>query len=139
MRWVIDTSVALKWFIEEEHTDIASRVLSTGNSLYSIDLMHVEFAHVMCKLARGGKLNREYPTFAFEALSQYQIEVHDTRHLLKLSMIYAKDLRASVFDCCFLALATTINTPVLTADRRFFNAVATSKVPNLAVWLGDLK
>ena len=52
--YVVDASVAAKWFIEEEHTAAARSVLDQRNDLHVPDIFLVETDSIVCKWVRRG-------------------------------------------------------------------------------------
>ncbi len=47
--YVVDASVAAKWFLEEDYTTEAFRLLALGNTLHAPDFMLLDIDHVLCK------------------------------------------------------------------------------------------
>jgi predicted nucleic acid-binding protein len=45
--FVVDASVALKWFLPEVHSDAAARLLREGYRLHAPDLIRAEFGNVL--------------------------------------------------------------------------------------------
>ena len=55
-RFVVDASVALKWFLPEPHEECAARLRRAGSELGAPDLLHVEVANALWKRVRRGEL-----------------------------------------------------------------------------------
>lgn len=49
MVYVVDASVAEKWFVEEAFNDEASRLLDESHELHVLDFFLVEFDNVLVK------------------------------------------------------------------------------------------
>ncbi|HLL77695.1 MAG TPA: type II toxin-antitoxin system VapC family toxin [Pyrinomonadaceae bacterium] len=54
--FVVDASVALKWFIPEIHEAEAKRFLDPGNTLYAPDLLPSEFGNILWKKVRRAEI-----------------------------------------------------------------------------------
>ena len=48
--YVVDASVAAKWFIEEVHAEAALALLRESNRLHAPDFLLVEMDGLLCKL-----------------------------------------------------------------------------------------
>ena len=58
MRLVVDASVAVKWFVEEEYTTDAVRLLEQGHQLYAPRLLASEVGNTLWRKVRTGELDR---------------------------------------------------------------------------------
>ncbi len=54
--YVVDASVAAKWFFKEDHTEAALRVLGGGDQLHAPDFFLLEMDNVLCKHVRRGDI-----------------------------------------------------------------------------------
>lgn len=59
MRIVVDASVAVKWLVAEEGSDVANRLLTDGGDLYAPRLMASEVANALWRKARLGEIERD--------------------------------------------------------------------------------
>ena len=58
MRLVVDASVAVKWLVEEEHSDAADRLLDGNHELFAPRLMASEVGNALWRKVRMGELER---------------------------------------------------------------------------------
>ncbi|MGH8512394.1 MAG: type II toxin-antitoxin system VapC family toxin, partial [Gammaproteobacteria bacterium] len=58
-RWVVDASVAIKWFLPEVHSESANRLLRVDYQLLSPDLIWAEFGNVLWKKWRREEIEAE--------------------------------------------------------------------------------
>lgn len=114
---VVDTSVAVKWFVQEPDSDRA-RVVLNHNDLIAPELLVAEVANVLWTKARHGRfsdtdanaaLERLAPIFVFQPLAT----------LASAALRIAHVLDRAVYDCFFLALAEREACPLITADLAF--------------------
>lgn len=121
---VVDASVALKWLVDEEGSDAATALLD-GPALLAPELINVEIANALWRMARVGRIT---PSDAADALALFlrlplRRRVAD-RDLAGEALRLARLLDHPVYDCLYLAQAMDAGAPVVTADRRFVAAAA---------------
>jgi predicted nucleic acid-binding protein len=118
---VIDASVAMKWFVEEEGSDRALRLrgghLDGSAILIAPDLMVHEVANAL----------RYRPGFKHDDASSviadiYKLQIDlfpPSRELVTrwLELAYKYDL--TVYDACYLGLGELLGIEVVTADKAF--------------------
>lgn len=114
-RLVIDASVAIKWFVDEPDTPLAS-VVYLKHALIAPELLGAECANILWKKHRRGELALD----AFEeALLEFEtaaIELRGMRELIALAGAIASRLDHPAYDCFYLALAIEEQAPFVTAD-----------------------
>lgn len=118
---VVDASVALKWFVEEEGSDRALRLrdghLDGSSTLVAPDLLVHEIANAL----------RYKPGFKPEDASRVIADVYKlqidlfppSRELASrwLELAYKYDL--TVYDACYLGLGDLLGAEVVTSDKAF--------------------
>ena len=62
MTLVVDASVACKWFVYEEGSDEARKLVETGEALIAPDLVVAEACNAAWKKRRTGRMTPERPT-----------------------------------------------------------------------------
>ena len=58
MRLVVDASVAVKWLIAEDDSDVARELAASGEDLHAPRLMASEIANALWRKARLGEIER---------------------------------------------------------------------------------
>lgn len=122
MRCVIDTSVVVKWFVEEGDT-AAALALPVHYRLLAPELLIPEFANVLATKQRLGDLDEERIRICALALSQSAIDFRLMMPLMPHALRLAAELHHPAYDCFYLALAMIEGCPLVTADSRFIRAV----------------
>ncbi len=134
MTIVIDASVALKWVLPEDDSDLADALLS--EKLVAPPLWLVEGANALWRNVRLGKISPADAARLFGELSAAPVTTiyddNDVANALALSV----RLSHPVYDCLYIVLAQRENTYVVTADRRFAD-LATS-FPEIAANIRSL-
>lgn len=138
--YVIDASVAVKWFVAEEHSDRAADLLRDGITRVSPELVFAEVGNALWAMCRRGNFSKDDYAAAMNVLKAMPLGVPvPTSSLIGAAARLALDLDHPVYDCIYLALALQEGYPVVTADRRFHDAV--KRHPYLAdriIHIGDL-
>ena len=134
MTLVIDTSVAIKWAVNEAGSDEAAELLP--RSLIAPDLFQAEVANVLTKKVRGRELSGAQARWAFDRIlsrvslvpsAPFGVAAFD----LSLSLVH------SVYDCYFLAVADAEGPFMVTADAVFVAKVRASHRGALVYLLGE--
>ncbi len=137
MRFVVDASVAVKWLVAEEDTDIADRLAASGQELHAPRLMASDAANVLWRKARRGQIERAEAAAAMALLTDMPVRWNDDETVAADAVRLALALDHPVYDCIYLALAHRIGATVVTADSRFANAVAPTEHGESVVTLAD--
>ena len=128
MRYVLDCSVALKWFFQEPLSDVATRLLEKlqlGHAeLVAPDCIVAELGHSCRKLVLGRKLSAEESYAAIEEFAALPIALVPSRVLARPAMELAIQHLGTFYDALYIALAERENLKVITADDRMANAFA---------------
>lgn len=129
---VIDTSVAIKWFVNEtgEQTEKAKSILLSlkqePTKFVVPELFFNEMLAVFCKIISDAKTINKY----IEILAQLGIErIGNGKQLLSEAAIIAKKYSISGYDAIFVSSAKLVSGVWLTADK---DAVKKLKVSELA-------
>jgi len=130
---VIDASVVVKWFSEEENTKSALLVrdehIEGNRTLVAPDLLLYEIINAL-RFKPGFdkiKLHR-----ALSDLFDIQIDLiipHKDLMVRSSELAYLYD--ASLYDTCYLALAELMGIIVITSDKKFYEKVKESKLVKL--------
>jgi predicted nucleic acid-binding protein len=118
--YVIDSSVAVKWFTEETGTEAALKLreaASTGKCrLEAPDLLLYELANA---LRFHPRLSAADVKLAIGSLLDLGIIFHAAESpLLERAVELAFRYRTTVYDSCFIALADHRGLPLVTADEK---------------------
>ena len=113
---VIDTSVAVKWTVPEKDTGAALKLI--GQPLTAPDLFVVELGHALTKKVRMREIPEEVAAAAFVEIPAHVI-LAESRALDHRAFELAVQLRHSIYDCYFLALAEAAEAELITADEVF--------------------
>jgi predicted nucleic acid-binding protein len=136
-RFVIDASVAVKWFIPEVHSASALRFLEEGIYLCAPDLLIPEFGNTLWKKTERREMTVAEAQEIVEAIDNMPVELFSTALLLRAAFEIATGLKRTVYDSLYLALAVSQKAALVTADRKLHSAVAASPLAAHVVWIED--
>ena len=138
---VLDASVILKWFLEEEGTSQALRLREEfyrgEREIVVPDLLLMEVANAL----------RYNPSFTAKEIKEAIQTLFDigiviitpTYSLLAKAIDLAKIFDVTCYDAVYLALAEEIGFELITADKKFWKSVAEKEGPTpSAILLTDL-
>ena len=137
-RFVVDASVAVKWLIPEVHSEDAERLLLEGFELSAPDLIRAEVGNIIWKRWRKGEISPERARFALQIFRGYSLEVHSSEVLLAEAWEIAHTFNRSFYDSLYLALAVYQECPMVTADRRLYNAIKQASPEFSILWVEEI-
>ncbi len=121
MTLVIDSSVAIKWFVEEPFYETAAELLRGEEPLVAPSLILVEVGNALSRKARAGEVSDTQVSEAIEELQTIMILRPIDAALTIAAADMARLVAHSVYDCMFLACAVAEKAQLVTADMKFAN------------------
>jgi predicted nucleic acid-binding protein len=118
---VVDTNILAYLYLPGEYTALAEDLLETTDAWAVPILWRSEFRNILAGCLRRNELSFENAiALQLEAESlvagnEYEV---DSRKILEL----VRDSNCSAYDCEFVALALSLNTRVVTADKKILQA-----------------
>jgi predicted nucleic acid-binding protein len=137
MTLVVDASIAVKWFVEEDGREQALRVLDLDER-EAPDLIVAEVANVIWKKALRGEVTASQAYSICAAVPRYFEALHPSEALVGHAIRIGLALRHPIYDCLYLACAARSEARLVTADRRLVAAVANTEFAVLAVHINAL-
>lgn len=135
-QYVVDANVVAKWFVPEQLSEEALRLLDGTHDLASPDLLWPEIGNVLWKKSRAGQLTALEAVRIVQALDKCPLTVFPTRLVLEGALEIALDTGRSVYDSVYLALAVALQCRLVTADERLVNSLAGSPLSSQVMWVG---
>lgn len=139
--FVIDASVAVKWFMPPAGETLVKEawrffgLYSEGKVQLAVpDFFWAECTNVFWKATRQGRLTAEAADEALGGLMAQDVPTTPSRELLQQAFGIARKFQRAIYDCLYVALAVRSNAQLITADERLANALA-AHLP--VKWLGS--
>lgn len=133
---VVDNSVALKWYLPEEHAHYAVLLLSPDLRRHAPDLLVAEMTNVLWRKAIAGGITHEEAMQLVAVANSQDVQLHALAPLMQSALDLAIAANHPAYDCFYLALALQLEGICVTADRRFYNAFA-ERYPGTIIWIED--
>ncbi len=118
MTFVVDASVAVKWFIEESHSAEAKAVLASRHVLIAPDLVVAEVCNAAWKKIREREISREHGTQIADSVGRSFDRLVGSQELASRAFELAVTGDHAVYDCLYLALAEAESAVLVTDDAR---------------------
>ena len=137
MRFVVDASVAVKWLVVEEDTDIAQELATSGQELHAPRLMASEVANALWRKARMGEIDRRTAGILLANVPDMPVRWGADEIVSADAGRLALAFDRPIYDCVYLALAHRIGAVMLTSDLRFANSLASTEHGESVLTLAD--
>ena len=114
---VLDASAVVDWLLQTPAGKrIEQRIYARKDTLHTVYLLDVEFAQVLRRLVREGRLARKRAEEAIEDLVALRV----TRYapVLFLDRIWQLRQNLSAYDAAYVALAEELKAPLITRDQK---------------------
>jgi predicted nucleic acid-binding protein len=127
MKYVLDSCVAVKWFLAEIDSAKAIQLRDEFNQqiheLLAPDVFPVEIAHALSRAERRGLIQPIDGSQYLSDLLAYLPTLHASLTLLPRAYEISSQARIGVYDCLYVALAEREGCGFLTADSRLVNSL----------------
>ncbi len=138
LRCVMDASVGIKLFIEEEFSDKVQRLFAKLTEdpqaeIHVPDLFYIECANILLKYTRRFDRPLEDSLADIKDLGKLALKTTSTLELIEDALQLASDKKLTAYDACYAVLAQKLGLPLITADAPLAKAV------DWAVWIGDVE
>ena len=120
MTTVVDASALVAALIDSGPVGQWAEGLVFGGDLAGPHLLPVETANVLRRATAGGDVSDDIATLAHADLLDLQIELFPYR--MFADRVWELRHNLSSYDAWYVALAEALEAPLVTADRRLFNA-----------------
>ncbi len=136
--YVVDASVLVKWFMEEEDRDraLSLRELHTSGRS-SLFVSELTFLEILNAIRYAPMANEEYVAEALHSLENLHLQVNPAAFdlILKANAI-AWAYKFTIYDALYVALAEQLGYPLITSDDTMVKKL---KGHNIVVPLRDLE
>jgi predicted nucleic acid-binding protein len=136
-RYVVDASVAIKWFIPEIHSEAALQARHSGVRLHVPALITLELGNVLVKKIRRGELTRAEGDVILKELKHLPLQRHADEQLFPAAYQLALVTQRSLYDCLYLALAEAVDGAMITADHKFYSSLRGTLYGRRMLWVED--
>jgi predicted nucleic acid-binding protein len=124
--YIIDASVAAKWFFPEQHSELCKNLLSADGKLIAPELIWSEVGNIIWKRFRRGEITSEEASQLANDFSQMPIETDSTHELLMPAVEIALATGITVYDAMYVSAAMKRESKLVTADEKLNVALSSN-------------
>lgn len=117
MIYVVDATVAVKWFVNEPLRSVALRLIDSRLALQAPDLVLAQLGEIARLKLRRGEIAPEQAQEALRRAPFFFERLHLTQQLHERAFQLSLKLDRPIVTCFYLACAETLKAPLITADR----------------------
>ena len=136
--YVVDASVAIKWYLPEIHAEAAQRLLTGEAKLLVPDLIFAEAGNILWKRVRSGEILEAEAEAVMQSLGALPLAVSPSWPRVLPALTLACQAKRTVYDSLYLALAVRESAIMVTADEKFVNALKGTPLEAYALWVEDI-
>jgi len=136
LRYVVDASVGIKLFVDEQFSEQAHALFShlaaePPAELYVPDLFYMECTNILLKYMRrfGRSLDDSQADLA--DLNRLALKSTPTADLMEEALSLGSEKNLTAYDACYAVLAEQLDIPMITADKSLALAIES------AIFIGD--
>jgi predicted nucleic acid-binding protein len=135
--FVVDASVAVKWFVAETDFLVADELSAGNHRLFAPRLILTEVANALGRKAMAGLMSVAEACLYLRSLPQYLDDVLAVDDLIESALKNACALRHPIYDLIYLEVARRLGAQLVTADRRFTARIVGTDVARHVTLLAD--
>ena len=133
----VDASIAPKWWFPEVHSAEAELLRIGDFELIAPALLPIELASVFVHKFRRHQISEEQLARFSVEIARTPVRIFDAGTALAAAIDLAARYHPSLYGCLYAALALRERCQVVTADRRFYDALS-KPFPQTMLWIADL-
>jgi len=136
--FVVDASVAIKWFLPEIYSEKASLILETKWELLAPDLIWAEFGSALRKKVRQKEVTTQEAEGILRDFMRFPFQIYGCKLLLNLAWQMAHESGNTFYDSLYLALADNFGCSLITADKKLYESFRKGKANSNIIWVEDI-
>lgn len=138
--WVVDASVAVKPYLNEDLAEIAESLLQSARtkqgSVFVPELFYTECANIFWKHVRRLNIQPAHARRSLRNLTSIILFPVSSTDLLHDALDLALEYGITAYDASYIALSEELRLPLVTADQKLIGKLKGSNTD--VHWLGDL-
>lgn len=138
MGYVIDASVAIKWYLPEEHSVHAVRLPLLDIQLHCPDLMFAETGNILWKYVLRSECSHGKAVAILRELKALSLKVWNTPQIAEEALEIACRTKRTFYDSLYVALAVKNNCQMITADLKLYDALKKTPLKKHILWIEDI-
>jgi predicted nucleic acid-binding protein len=135
--FIVDASVALKWFVAEMDSLVADELSASNHRLFAPRLILTEVANALGRKAMSGLMSATEACVYIRSLSQYFDGLLAVDAFIEPALENACAIRHPIYDLIYLEAARSLGAKLVSADRRFTTKIAGTELARHVMLLSD--
>lgn len=116
---VLDASIMIQTLVREKYTDIALKLVSILKTIYLPSLTFYEIGNTLVILTHKNLITKEDAKRKFNYISSIPtLNIREAPIIQAIDI--AIDLKITLYDASYLALALEVDAPLITADNELY-------------------
>ena len=124
MKFTVDASVVVKWYVSETYSEEARLLLAHRLERFAPDFVLVELANIFWKKARLREIGDPHSYFQELSRIRQAVALISSADLIERASHIAALLDHPVYDCLYIACAEATGSTLITADQKLAAIVA---------------
>ena len=137
MSMVVDASLTVTWYFEDEATPATKAVLDEVAREGAVvpPLWRLEIASAFQSAIKRRRIDAAYRDASLDDLSQLPVSIDEfvDSHLWTTTLRLSDRYGLTIYDACYLELAQRLNLPLATLDQELRGAASALGVPLLGI------
>ena len=138
-RFVVEPAIAVKWFVPEEHSSPAARLLDGGNELMSPDTLLFDAGKLITAKVRLGELSPDEGVQLIQAVQSVPVRFQPSQPLLEPALRIAAAFDLPLGDSLGLTVAIHGDCRLVTASKTLYDRVQGTPFAVHVKWVGDIR
>ncbi len=135
--FVVDASVAAKWFFPEPDSSYAEALLRPGTGLQAPDLLFSEIGNILWKRLVRKELDPQRADAIIDRLTSAPLTIVPVSSLMPAALRIAHSFKRTFYDRAYLALAIREKCRLVTADTKLINALRNTAMSKKIVGISE--
>ncbi|BBO18730.1 virulence associated protein C, VapC [Candidatus Brocadia pituitae] len=137
-KFVVDASVAIKWYLPENFSEDADRLLNPFFELLVPELLFAETGNILWKLVMKSECPYGKAVKITRAIETMPFQIWDTRILAEDALNLACRVKRTFYDSLYLSLAVRNACQMFTADLKLYHAIKRTPFKGYVLWVEDI-
>jgi predicted nucleic acid-binding protein len=135
--FIVDASVAVKWFVAETDSSVADELSASNHRLFAPRLIITEVANALTRKAMAGLMSVAEACVYLRSLPHYFDDVLAVDDLIEPALENACTIRHPIYDLVYLEAARRLDAQLITADHKFTAKIAGTGFARRVTLLSD--
>jgi predicted nucleic acid-binding protein len=134
---VVDANVAIKWVVEQTNFERAREIVERKIELIAPGMFVAEVTSTLWRYVRLKQITADQARAGLASILGQISSIERDANLAAAALGIGLELNYAPYDCFYLVLAMRRGAPLVTADRRLINRLASTPYGSHVIHLAD--